>query len=219
MLIDSNNYSIDVFHNTQLIDGQFKSKGIDRKRHLLQVMPYAELPGHVMEFGVYRGKTMQHISEHFHDQTCWGFDSFVGLPEPWHISDGENAKTHPAGKFDMRVEPVQPTFRKNVKLVAGWFDQSLPRWLEINPGPVRFLHVDCDLYSSTKTVLTLLNDRIHKGTVIVFDEMYPWADPDDYNLWAQGEYRALAEWLQEFDRSFRPLLRSGHQQCSIMIAR
>jgi hypothetical protein len=219
VIIDQHNYSIDVFHNTALIDGKFKSKGIDRKRHLLQAMPFAEISGHVMEFGVYRGKTMQHISEHFHDQICWGFDSFVGLPEPWLISEGKNAKTHPAGKFDMRIEPVQPVFRENVTLVAGWFDQSLPAWLGNNTGPVRFLHVDCDLYSSTKTVLDLLNDRIMPGTVIVFDEMYPWADPDGYNLWADGEYRALGEWLHDFDRSFRTLFRSGHQQCSIIVAK
>lgn len=219
MIVDQYNYSIECFHQSQKIDGAFKSKGIDRKRHLLQVMPYAKLPGHVMEFGVYRGKTMQHISEHFGDRICWGFDSFVGLPEPWHIRDGENAKSHPAGKFDMRLEPVQPVFRDNVRLVAGWFDQSLPQWLASNSGPVSFLHVDCDLYSSTKTVLTLLNDRIVPGTVIVFDEMYPWADLEDYNLWADGEYKALGEWLQEYNRSFKPLLRSGHQQCSIQIVR
>jgi hypothetical protein len=66
-------------------------------------------------------------------------------------------------------------------------------------------------------VLTLLNDRIVPGTVIAFDEMYPWSDPDAYDLWAEGEYRALGEWLSEFDREFRPLLRSGHQQCSLVV--
>lgn len=219
MIVDKKNYSIQCFHDAKMIDGVFKSKGIDRKRHLLQVMPCAEIKGHVMEFGVYRGKTMQHISEYFQDQTCWGFDSFVGLPEPWYICSGANAKTHPPGKFDMRLEPQQPVFRDNVRLVAGWFEDSVPIWLENNPGPIRFLHIDCDLYSSTRTVLDLLNPRILPGTVIVFDEMYPWADPEDYNLWAEGEFRALGEWLANHDRAFRPLLRSGHQQCSIVVAR
>lgn len=219
MIVDAHNYNIDVFHNSVLIHGAGKSKGIDRKRHLMQAMPRAEISGHVMEFGVYRGKTMQHISQHFQDQTCWGFDSFVGLPEPWYINAGENAKTHPAGKFDMRQEPQQPVFRDNVRLVAGWYEDSIPGWLQDNPGQIRFLHVDCDLYSSTRTVLDLLNARIVPGTVIVFDEMYPWADPEDYNLWAEGEFQALGEWLANYDRAFRTLLRSGHQQCSIMIVR
>jgi len=219
VIVDRTNFSIDVFHSAALIQGAGKSKGLDRKRHLVQAMPSAQISGHVMEFGVYRGKTMQHISQHFHDQTCWGFDSFVGLPEPWYISTGVHAKTHPAGKFDMRQEPERPRFRDNVRLVSGWFEDSLPPWLEQNPGAVRFLHIDCDLYSSTRTVLDLLNSRIRPGTVIVFDEMYPWADPDDYNLWAQGEYLALGEWLTQHDRAFRPLLRSGHQQCSLQILR
>ena len=219
MIVDQHNYSIDVFHNAALIAGQFKSKGIDRKRHLLQAMPLAEITGHVMEFGVYRGKTMQHISEYFQDQTCWGFDSFVGLPEPWYIRSGENAKTHPAGKFDMRQEPEQPRFRDNVELMSGWFKDSIPKWLLYHNGAVRFLHVDCDLYSSTRTVLDLLNSRIVPGTVIVFDELYPWDNPEHYDLWAEGEFRALGEWLAEHDRAFRTLLRSSHQQCSIKIER
>jgi hypothetical protein len=217
MIINKTNYTIDCFHSAPLVNGVFKSKGIDRKRHLLQALPSAELKGHVLEFGVYRGKTMAHISEHFRNQTVWGFDSFVGLPEPWYIRSGDEGKTHPAGKFDMRLEPVQPVFAANVKLVPGWFSDSIPPWKAANPGPISFLHVDCDLYSSTRDVLTLLNDRIVPGTVIAFDEMYPWSDPAEYDLWAEGEYRALGEWLSEFDREFKPLLRSGHQQCSLIV--
>ena len=217
MITDRTNFSISTFRDARIIDGEFKSKGIDRRRHLVQVMPLARISGHVMEFGVYQGKTMQHISQYFHDQTCWGFDSFVGLPEPWHIREGSQAKTHPAGKFDMQQEPHQPQFSHNVSLVAGWFNQSLPAWLSQHAGAVRFLHIDCDLYSSTKTVLSLLDHRIVPGTVIVFDEMYSWSDPNEYNLWQQGEYRAVSEWLQEFGRSFEPLFRTRHQQCSIRV--
>jgi hypothetical protein len=119
----------------------------------------------------------------------------------------------------MRLELVQPTFDSNVKLVPGWFSDSIPLWKAANPGIISFLHVDCDLYSSTRDVLTLLNDRIVPGTVIAFDEMYPWSDPDAYDLWSEGEYRALGEWLAEYDRKFRPLLRSGHQQCSLVVIR
>jgi hypothetical protein len=217
MIINKTNYTIDCFHSARLVDGVFKSKGIDRKRHLLQALPLAKLTGHVLEFGVYRGKTMAHISAHFQNQTVYGFDSFVGLPEPWYIRSGDEGKTHPAGKFDMRLEPVQPVFAENVELVPGWFQDSIPPWKDLHPGIISFLHVDCDLYSSTRDVLTLLNDRIVPGTVIVFDEMYPWSEPEAYDLWAEGEYRALGEWLTDYDREFSPLLRSGHQQCSIIV--
>jgi len=219
MIFGKQNFSIESLHQAKIVQGLFKSKGIDRRRHLMQAMDQSLIPGHVLEFGVYRGKTMQHISEKFRDQTCWGFDSFVGLPEPWHIRDGENSKAHLAGKFDMRLESQQPVFRDNVRLVPGWFHDSIPSWLEQNPGNIRFLHIDCDLYSSTKTVLGLLNHRIIPGTIIVFDEMYSWDDPEDYTLWAQGEFLALAEWLSKHDRLIEPLFRSRHQQCSIQVVR
>ena len=36
---------------------------------------------------------------------------------------------------------------------------------------VSFLHIDCNLHSSTMDVLLNLNGRIKRGTVIVFDEL------------------------------------------------
>lgn len=218
MKINRDNFDIEPFHRTELIYGEFKSKGLDRKRHLQQAVRLAELAGHKMEFGVYRGKTIQHISAQWPNDPIWGFDSFEGLPEPW-FTNRHDAASHGQGHFDLRREETQPVYPANVRLVRGWFDQSLPVWLATHDGPVSFLHVDCDLYSSTKTVLTLLNDRIVPGTVIVFDEFYPWEQSTPYALWAEHEYLALKEWTQEFDREFCTLLRSQHQQCSIKILR
>ena len=53
--------------------------------------------------------------------------------------------------------------------------------------PLRFVHIDCDLYSSTVTVFEHLADRIGPGTVIVFD---------DYLLndnWRHDEFKAFQE--------------------------
>jgi len=217
MIVDRHNFDIQVLHDAEGLGIPFKSRGQERKRHLYKCIPYAQLPGHVMEFGVYQGKTMFTIANHFPDQICWGFDSFVGLPEPWFTQDPDTP-SHAPGHFDLSQTGL-PEYVPNVRLVKGWFHESIPPWLDANPGDIRFLHVDCDLYSSSKTVLDLLNDRIRPGTVIVFDEMYPWADIQDYPLWEQGEYRALKEWVTERDRSFRTLFRNRHQQCSIEIVR
>jgi hypothetical protein len=215
MIVNQDNFDIIHFDQSPLIEGTFKSKGIERKRHLQQAMPYAKIAGHILEFGVYRGKTINHISAHWPDQSVWGFDSFQGLPEPWFVNDPFQP-SHPAGTFDLTQEGL-PAYPDNVKLVKGWFDQSIPPWLDNNPGPIKFLHVDCDLYSSTITVLNLLNHSIVPGTVIVFDEFYPWGNCKSYDLWAQGEYRALKEWTAHNNRQFTPLLHSSHQQCSIIM--
>ena len=66
----------------------------------------------------------------------------------------------------------------NVRLHRGWFDASLPAFLAREmavgevalPLHVSFLHIDCDLYSSTQTVLRCLACAIGVGTVVVFDE-------------------------------------------------
>jgi len=52
---------------------------------------------------------------------------------------------------------------------------------------VRFINVDCDIYSSTKTVLEQLAPRIVPGSVIVFDEYVG----NEY--WRDDEYKAFQE--------------------------
>jgi hypothetical protein len=221
MTVDSKNFSIDCLHAAQVIRCDNKSKRPQRHSHLNHALQKVKLTGHVMEFGVYQGITLKIISDHFANQTVWGFDSFEGLPEPWFMKSSQPGPRHPTGKFALDKEQLllvtNQFAERNVKLIPGWFDQSIVPWLTHNPGPVSFLHIDCDLYSSTIDVLNLLNDRIVPGTVIVFDEMYPWNNFDQYDLWAQGEFRALGEWINNHQRTFCTLYRSHHQQCSIEV--
>ena len=212
-MINKNNFSIDVFHNSKIINGEFKSPGIDRRNHLRQVLPLVNIEGLVLEFGVYQGKTIRIIADHFKNDTVWGFDSFEGLPEDWKTTKVGEIR-HPKGHFRLDGLPEVP---ENVRLVKGFFNQSLPYWLKENNQPIKFLHLDADLYSSTIEVLTMLNSQIVPGTIIVFDEMYPWRLYHMFDNWAEGEYKALKEWLEKFDRSFETVLRNRYQQCSIRI--
>ena len=56
-----------------------------------------------------------------------------------------------------------------------------------NKEPVKFLNVDCDLYSSTKTIFDLIENRIVSGTVIFFDEYFGFQD------WRNHEFKAFQE--------------------------
>lgn len=118
-----------------------------------------------------------------------GFDSFQGLPEAW----GKN----PRGAYSTGGE--LPAVPDNVRLHAGWYVDTLPRFVADHDGPVRFLHVDCDLYSSTKTVFDTLAERIVPGTVIVFDEYFCTA------RWREDEHRALQEAVERNSWSHRYL--------------
>jgi hypothetical protein len=223
MIINSANFGIDCLHSAEIINCKNKSKRPQRYSHLTHALQKVKLSGHVMEFGVYQGLTLKIISDHFSNQTVWGFDSFEGLPETWFKKSDVAARRAqlPPGKFSLDKQELQAVVnqfaKRKVKLVPGWFNQTVVPWMDHNLGAVSFLHIDCDLYSSTLDILTLLNDRIVPGTVIVFDEMYPWHDVESYDLWAQGEFRALGEWIQNHQRSFRMLYRNQHQQCSIEV--
>ncbi len=150
---------------------------------LKAVDPQAE--GLYCEFGVWTGLTINHIASRT-DHTIHGFDSFEGLPEDWRTR-------YPKGTFSLEG---LPKVRKNVALHKGWFDESLPGWAEENPGPIIFIHFDADLYSSTKTVLDILADRIVPGTVIQFDEYF------NYPGWQDGEYKAFKEFVESRDIKF-----------------
>jgi hypothetical protein len=216
MIINKNNFSIECFHNAPAGQGIMKSQKLERKWHLMLALSYVNIDGVALEFGVHKGKTMKLISEFFSNDTVWGFDSFEGLPEDWITQYNSNNIAYPKGFFSLNEIP---TLRSNVRLVKGFFNTTLPTWVETNTFPIKFLHVDCDLYSSTREVLSQLNHQIIPGTVICFDEMYPWSVYEDYSAWEEGEFKALREWVCQFDREFEVIARSKYQQCSIKITK
>ncbi len=84
-----------------------------------------------------------------------------------------------------------PSVRSNVKLVKGWFNHTLPTFksgLAKGDNTIALLHIDCDLYSSTKTVFEEIGHLITKGTVIVFDELFNYPNAENHELLAFYEY-------------------------------
>jgi len=215
MIFNKENISEKIINYFCEINNNFKGTGLDRKRHLYQILAEEMINGLVLEFGVYQGKTINIISNRFDKEIVWGFDSFDGLPEDW-FTDSKIVSKHPTGHFKLDNLPDVNT---NVKLVKGFFKESVPLWCINNTDKIKFLHIDCDLYSSTKEILWLLNSQIVPGTIIVFDEFYPWGDYTLYPEWKNGEFKALYEWINNFDREIDTLLRSRHQQCSIRVIR
>jgi hypothetical protein len=153
------------------------------------------------EFGVYRGRTINFIAQ-LTEHIVHGFDSFEGLPEMWR-PNFEKGRFH-VGHL--------PKVRRNVKLYKGWFENSLPGFLTENPQKAVFLHVDCDLYSSTKTIFTQFLKRIRQGTVIVFDEFF------NYPGWQQGEFKAFNELIAETGFGYQWLgYCCYHEQVAVLI--
>jgi hypothetical protein len=86
-----------------------------------------------------------------------------------------------------------------------------------NSGPVAYLHIDSDLYSSAIYVLDTLNDRIVPGTLIVFDELANFRLSGKFNNWPIHEWRAMFEWLGRNKREVEPVARSCMWQAAVKV--
>ncbi len=158
-------------------------------------------PGLALEFGVATGTTLQVIADTVAaDRTVAGFDVFTGLPETWRTG-------FPAGEFAQEPPDVD-----GATVIAGLFADTLPAFLADTDEPIAFMHIDCDLYSSAKTVLDHTADRLAPDAVLVFDEFF------NYPGWQQHEYRAWREFLDRTGRSFSYLAYTGnHEQVVVRL--
>lgn len=137
--------------------------------------------GLVLEFGVEDGESINFIADRV-KTTVHGFDSFEGLPEAW-VQGQERGAMSTGGRL--------PQVRENVELHVGWFADVLPGFVARHEEHVAFMHIDCDLYSSTRCVLEHLGERIVPGTVIQFDEYF------NYPGWREHEFKAFQELVRD----------------------
>lgn len=146
---------------------------------------------HILEFGVYNGHTTYQLRNTLHPKyEVFGFDTFTGLPEDWVGTGIMKGTFNVEGKV-----PIQD----GVKFYKGLFSDTIHLYKEI-AKPIALLHVDCDLYSSTKDIFDNLSDFILPGTVIVFDEWY--YNMVDIPVNRQHEQKAFYEWVTYHNRSF-----------------
>lgn len=206
-----------MFYSMELIEQMFRSPVIgDRASHVIRTGEDVRIEGNWAEFGVASGATIRKLAEIRAPELVFGFDSFEGLPEDWlHNVTSVLQK----GTFAQKEIPRLP---KNVRLEIGLFEDTLPDWLERHREPFAMIHVDCDLYSSTKSILTLCNHRIVPGTIIRFDDVAHWESYSDrrdsaLSEWRDGEYQAVQEWIAQFDRSVEVLHRADRWGASIKV--
>ena len=188
-----------------IIDNMPKVKSFnDKSDYLKYVLSHTNHfgGGQYLEFGVFQGSTINVISSTLPDKIIYGFDSFEGLPENWR--DGFDKST-----FNLKGK--LPKVNKNVRLIKGWFNETLPEFVKEHPEPCAFIHVDCDLYSSTKTIFAELKNQIVSGTVIAFDEYF------NYPGWQEGEYKAFMELVADKNLEFEYIARTNHEQVAVKI--
>lgn len=160
------------------------------KHHLLKyALDISKISGCILEFGVYKGKSINLLASNT-TQTVYGFDSFIGLPEDWSGGNRYVAKE----TFDLKGQ--MPPCRQNVKLIKGWFEDTIENFKKDVSDNVKLIHIDCDVYSSTFYVLESFKDRLVPGSLIVFDEFY------NFHGWRNHEYKALMDFKNKYDIKF-----------------
>ena len=158
----------------------------------------AENWGDYLEFDVFRGTSFimaykMAMRYEPSDMRFFAFDSFQGLPESEGavMKKGEWASPRTVFERVIRKGGVDPA---KVVTVEGLFSETLDDRLKHEHELVRaaVVHVDCDLYSSTKDVLRFVEDIVGPGTILIFDYWYSFRKNETVERW--GERRAYGEW-------------------------
>ena len=150
-----------------------------------------ELKGDILEFGTFRGYTA-HIFARLMRTTSYAgklfsgklhlFDSFEGLPEISNDNDSE-CYLHMTGDWSHKKMGLPPGFErylgeslKNIipessfSIVKGYFEDTMDK--NLTNEKAALVHLDCDLYSSSKYVLEKLieKDLLQDGTLLYCDD-------------------------------------------------
>jgi len=155
-------------------------KRLDHLQHCIETVIAENLPGDVVETGVWRGGACMLAkavldARGAHERCVWLADSFRGLPSPKNATDGQDLSGMPY--LAVTAEQVRHNFARfglldeRVRLIEGWFGETLPT------APIRriaVLRLDGDLYHSTADALNALYDRVTPGGFVVADDFLTW---------------------------------------------
>ena len=147
-----------------------------------------------LEFGVFNGASINFFAGLLKNK-IYGFDSFKGLNESWE----HNLK----GAYDSSGK--EPKVKKNVFLVKGLVQNTVPKFLSDKKPSINFVHMDLDTYESTKFVLKEIKPYLVKKSIIIFDQIY------NHTGWEKGELKALTEVFEENEYKYLSFAKDGCQ--------
>ena len=193
-------------------------------RRAFTALSFNGMSGDYAEFGCCGGMTFklayQESRKRGFNCKLWAFDSFCGLP-PQSVPEDQ----HPnwiEGTMKTSLEDFTAICRKNLipeaeyRIVAGFYKDTLynieprdPRF----PADIALAYIDCDLYSSTKTVLNFLSARFKHGMIVAFDDYFCYS-----RTAVSGERKAFVEYLSTDQRfHFSPYVQFGWHGMSFIV--
>jgi len=160
-------------------------KRLDNIEHCLKQIEERQIPGDLIETGVWRGGSAIFMRAFLkvygiRNRRVWAADSFQGLPQPDPANSPVEAKAHATQlmveeykHFAVSLEEVKANFDRfgllddQVLFLRGWFKDTLPT------APIErlaLLRLDADYYESTMDSLVNLYPRLSIGGYVIVDD-------------------------------------------------
>ena len=157
--------------------------GLKRMQQLqdaLDTIRREDIPGDVMETGVWRGGAVIFMTAYLRvygmPRTVFAADSFEGLPPPdprYPVDHGD--KHHEYEVTRVSLEQVKANFAKydiptdHVVFIKGFFADTMPTAPVDN---LALLRLDGDMYSSTIEVLETMYPKVNPGGFVIVDDYF-----------------------------------------------
>ncbi len=176
--------------------------------HLEIYKKIIDLPGSVLEFGVYKGSSFvrlvsfRDLLENSSSRNIVGFDIFGKFPQNLSIDSDkefverfENDSGNGISKEELEAL-LKNKKTSNYELLKGYISETLPSYIKNNPAlKISLLHIDVDVYEPTKLILESLWDKIVPGGILMLD---------DYGT-VEGETKAVDEYFENKNISIKKM--------------
>jgi O-methyltransferase len=127
-----------------------------------------DLPGDVLEIGVWRGGTAGILASKLPEKTIFLADTFAGVVKAseWeHYQDAAHADTSIEIVERLLTDRLQAS---NYRILRGSFPEDTGEML--GDRPLALVHIDVDVYLSAKDAYNHVWDQVVPGGVVVFDD-------------------------------------------------
>lgn len=193
-------------------------------RKSFTALSFNGVSGDYLEFGSWGGMTftLAYKESRRANFRCklWSFDSFRGLPPQAGAEDEHRAWVE--GTMRTSLEDFRAICRskgisdEDYFTVPGYYEDTIAQEDKIGlslPKDVAMAYIDCDLHSSTKTVLRFLSSRMKHGMILALDDYYCYSP---HTL--SGERLACLEFLLNDSRfHFSPFVQFGWHGMSFVV--
>jgi hypothetical protein len=180
-------YSVDISKKWDYENGFYLTCETNRigkfLSHLEIYKKIINLPGDVLEFGVYKGTSMvrllsfRDLLENNYSRKVIGFDIFGKFPnklmlesDKKFVEQFENAGGYGISKCEFEKLLDIKGFQ-NYSLIEGDIIETTSEYITKNPMlKISMLHIDVDVYEPTKVILENLWDRVVIGGILMLDD-------------------------------------------------